>query len=209
MAKIENKNMQPVVPAIANFCCCAILGYILIGQTQKGVFPLITVVILSILASIGSFFILPGAIFGILAFAVAIMAAIDVYLVAEGVQKGEELDEHEYRLEFFYKIMSLVDKKAVINPSRSVTLPTSGPGTGTSEPETEKKTGLGEKQKPEESEEKVEGKEGDIPKESKLESRIPPKPEQSSTDAGVPPTGGAPGKPSQGETEEKEEDKKE
>ena len=46
---------------------------------------------------------------------VAVLGLIDVYQVAEALQKGEKLDENEYKFEILYKLMSLIDKKAVYN----------------------------------------------------------------------------------------------
>ena len=42
-----------------------------------------------------------------------VLAAVDVYKVAEAVSKGEEIDEHEYKMEILYKIVKIIHKDAV------------------------------------------------------------------------------------------------
>ena len=100
MAKLENKGIDPILAAVANWFVLSILGYILIGQTQKGVNVLIAVLIGSCLC------ILPGTV-------IAILGIIDVYQIALAVKNGEEVDEHEYKNELLFKIVKMIDKNAI------------------------------------------------------------------------------------------------
>lgn len=98
MAAITKKDTSPIVALIANLCCFGILGYVLIGQTNKGLFTFIVALVLSFVG---------------VGFIVSILGLIDVYQVAEAIQRGETIDENEYKLEILYKIMSIVDKNAI------------------------------------------------------------------------------------------------
>lgn len=98
MAAVENKGTNPVVAVLANFCCFGILGYLLVGQTTKGFYIFLVTLVLSLIG------------IGII---VAIMGLVDVYMVAEAVQRGEEVDEREYKFELLYKLMSLIQKDAI------------------------------------------------------------------------------------------------
>ena len=98
MAILENKGKSPVVVALANFCCFGILGYILIGQSSKALLVFIATIVLSLVGV------------GII---ISILAIIDGYQVAEAIEKGEEIDENEYKLEILYTIMKIVHKDAI------------------------------------------------------------------------------------------------
>lgn len=100
MAKLENKGIDPVLAAVANWFVFSILGYILIGQTDKGVKVLLSVIIGLVCCW------LPGVI-------IAILAIIDVYQCALAVKNEEEVDEHEYKNELLYKIVKMLDKEAI------------------------------------------------------------------------------------------------
>jgi hypothetical protein len=122
MSALPNKNINPVLAALANFCCCAILGYILVGQTRKGIFPLISVLIVAaigvVIATVLGYIFWPlGSIVyllvGCINTVVSVFAVIDVYKVAEAVQQGQEVDENEYKFELLYKVMSNIDKQAI------------------------------------------------------------------------------------------------
>lgn len=100
MANVENKKINPILALIANWFVFGILGYILIGQTKKGVM----VVIASI---IGSFLcILPGIVIGIL-------GLVDVFVTAQAIEQGVEVDENEYKNELLYKIVKIIHKDAI------------------------------------------------------------------------------------------------
>ena len=122
MAALPNKNINPVLAVVANLCCCGILGYILLGQARKGVFPLVAALAVGVVG--GIVVMILGHILWILAslvdvafvvvfVAFAVSVAIDCYKVAEAVQNGAEVDENEYKFELLYKIMSLIDKQAI------------------------------------------------------------------------------------------------
>ncbi len=100
MAKLEKKGVDPVLAAVANWFVFSILGYILIGQTSKGVKVLITIIVGLVCCW------LPGVI-------LAILAAVDVYQVAKAVNEGEEIDEHEYMVPMLYKFAKIFDKEAI------------------------------------------------------------------------------------------------
>ncbi len=98
MATLEKKDVNPVVILLANFCCLGGLGYILMGQTTKAIY---TFILFVILVWVGI-----GAIVGIL-------ATIDGYQTAQALAAGEEVDENEYKLEIYYKLISILDKNAI------------------------------------------------------------------------------------------------
>lgn len=100
MANVENKKISPVVALIANWFVFGILGYILIGQTKKG----IMVVVATIIGSFLCF--LPGMV-------IAILALVDVFLTAQAIEKGEEVDENEYKNELLFKIVKILHKDAI------------------------------------------------------------------------------------------------
>jgi hypothetical protein len=117
MAALPNKNVNPILAAAANFCCCAIIGYLLLGQARKGIFPFLAVLVIGVISMAASVIPILGQIVWVccmvLSMAVSVMAAIDSYQIADAVQKGIEVDENEYKFEFLFKIMSAVDKQAV------------------------------------------------------------------------------------------------
>ena len=100
MAKLENKGVDPVLALVANWLVFGILGYILIGQTNKGIKVLITIIVGLICCYI------PGVI-------LAILGLVDVYQVAKAVKDGEEIDEHEYKMPLLYKFAKIFDKEAI------------------------------------------------------------------------------------------------
>lgn len=100
MANLEKKGIDPMLAGLANWFGISILGYVLIGQTDKGIKVMIAVLIGSLCC------ILPGTI-------IAILGIIDVYQVALAVQNDEEVDEHEYKNELLYKIVKMLDKEAI------------------------------------------------------------------------------------------------
>ena len=100
MAQLENKNVEPVIALVANWFVAGILGYVLIGQTSKGV-----MVFLATLLGVFLCFI-PGML-------VSILALIDVYQVAEAVKNGEAVDENEYKNELLYKIVKNLHGDAI------------------------------------------------------------------------------------------------
>lgn len=44
---------------------------------------------------------------------VLILGLIDVYMVADAVQRGEAVDENEYKNELLYKVCKIFDKQAI------------------------------------------------------------------------------------------------
>ena len=100
MANLEKKGIDPILAAVANWFVISILGYVLIGQTDKGIKVMLAVLIGSCCC------ILPGTV-------IAILGIIDVYQVALAVQNDEEVDEHEYKNELLYKIVKMIDKDAI------------------------------------------------------------------------------------------------
>lgn len=100
MAKLENKGIDPILAAVANWFVFSILGYILIGQTDKGVKVLIAVIVGLVCCW------LPGVV-------LAILATIDVYQCALAVKNEEEVDEHEYKNELLFKVVKMFDKEAI------------------------------------------------------------------------------------------------
>lgn len=98
MAVLEKKGVNPVVAAIGNYFWC-IIGYILLGQTGKGIKTLICGLIGSCLC------VLPGIL-------VCILSMVDGYQVAKAVEEGEEIDEMEFKNEMLCKIVRIIDKNA-------------------------------------------------------------------------------------------------
>ncbi|MFH1377712.1 MAG: hypothetical protein ABIH86_03065 [Planctomycetota bacterium] len=108
MAKIEKKGTSPVVAALANFCCFGILGYILLGQASKGIMVLIVSIVLNLIG---------------VGWIVALLGVYDAYLVAGAIEKGEEVDENEYKFELLYKLMKVVHKDAIFKGDNASTTP--------------------------------------------------------------------------------------
>lgn len=100
MANVENKKINPIVALIANWFVFSFLGYLLIGQTNKGIMVAVCVLIGSFLC------ILPGIV-------IAVLALIDVFQTAQAIEKGEEIDEHQYKNEFLFKIVKIIHKDAI------------------------------------------------------------------------------------------------
>jgi TRAP-type C4-dicarboxylate transport system permease small subunit len=113
MAKLEKKNINPVLAVLANLCCLSFLGYLLVGQTKKAIIFLVIALVEIVLGFVTSPTLILPFVFGILYLALVLMAAIDVHGVATAVEAGEEVDENEYKLEILYKILSIVQKDAV------------------------------------------------------------------------------------------------
>lgn len=100
MANLEKKGIHPVLAVVANWFVFGVLGYILIGQTNKGIMVLVTTLIGCILCFI------PGVI-------IAVLALVDVYQCADAVEKGEAIDEHQYKNELLFKVCKFLHKDAV------------------------------------------------------------------------------------------------
>jgi len=88
----------------------SILGYILIGQTNKGIKVFLATLIGSFLCLI------PGVV-------VAILALVDVYQVALAVKNDEEVDEAEYKNELLYKIVKMIDSEAICKTVQETSSP--------------------------------------------------------------------------------------
>ena len=102
MAALENKNVEPVVAVLANWFVLGLLGYVMLGQTNKGVMVMVTTFLGSCLC------VLPGLL-------VAILGLADVFAVATAVKNGEVVDENEYKNEMLYKVVKMLHKDAVFN----------------------------------------------------------------------------------------------
>ena len=113
MAKLEKKNINPVLAVLANLCCLSFLGYLLIGQTKKAIIFLIIALVQVVLGFVTSPTLVLPIVFGLLYLALVLMAAIDVHAIATAVAADEEVDENEYRLEILYKILATIQKDAV------------------------------------------------------------------------------------------------
>jgi len=100
---VPNKRINPILAAVANFCCFSCLGYILLGQTKKGLLVLLSVFIGYFLCGI------PGLV-------ISVLGMIDAYKIAKAVQDGQQVGENEYKMELLYKIISVLDKSAVFRP---------------------------------------------------------------------------------------------
>lgn len=72
----------------------------MLGQTKKGITVLLFAIVGTCLCC------LPGI-------AIVVLSHVDVYQCADALNRGEPLEENEYKLELLYKIVSLVDKTAV------------------------------------------------------------------------------------------------
>jgi len=120
MANLENKNTNPLLAAIANFCCLGCIGYFLIGQTKKAVIFLLAVLALCVINFIGYSTIILPIIIGPISLVLVIFTAIDIHALATAVAKGEAVDEHEYRFEILYKLVKSVHPEAVFNAGGGV-----------------------------------------------------------------------------------------
>lgn len=100
MAKLEKKGISPIVAVIANWFVFGFLGYFLLGQTKKALYICIAIFVGIILCFV------PGII-------ISVLGLIDVYKVAEAVEKGQEVDENEYKMELLYKVAKMIHKEAV------------------------------------------------------------------------------------------------
>lgn len=107
MAPVDpNTKPNPMVAAILTFCCFCIPGYLMCGQTMKGVM----VFVMSIIASVVTFFV--GGLGGMV---IGVFALLDVLEVGKALQAGEPVDENEYKFELLYKCMKFIHKDAVYN----------------------------------------------------------------------------------------------
>ncbi len=113
MAKLEKKNINPLVAALANFCCLSFLGYVLIGQTNKSIYFLAASLALAVIGALGSPTVIIPILIGPVYLALAVLVALDVHSLATAVAAGEEVDENEYRIEILYKVAAPVHKNAV------------------------------------------------------------------------------------------------
>ena len=102
MAALENKQVEPVVAVLANWFVMGFLGYVLLGQTNKGVMVMLCAFIGSMIC------LLPGML-------VAILGLMDVHAVATAVKAGEVVDENEYKNKTLYGIAKIIHKDAVYN----------------------------------------------------------------------------------------------
>ena len=102
MAPLEKKNIHPVLAVFCNWLVLGILGYILIGQTNKSIYILISTLIGTVLCCV------PGIV-------ISVLALVDVYYVAAAVERGETVDENEYKVEFLYKMCKIIHKDAIFN----------------------------------------------------------------------------------------------
>lgn len=100
MPNVPPQSTNPIVPLLLNIFVLAGLGDIVLGQTKKGLTVLGFCIVGMCLCCV------PGIL-------VAILSHIDVYLCAAALQRGEPLDENEYKQELLYKLVSMVDKSAV------------------------------------------------------------------------------------------------
>jgi hypothetical protein len=119
MAKLEKKKINPFLAAIANFCCLGFLGYILIGQSKKAIFFLIIAIVLTVIGAVGMRTYFLPAVTSVLYLALIIMAAIDINSITTAMEKDEEIDENEYKLEILYNIMSTFHKEAIFKKGES------------------------------------------------------------------------------------------
>ena len=100
MSKLEPRGLSPIVPAIINAFSYCFLGYIMLGQTTKGV-------LIGVAASIGFLLCFFPGVF------IAVLGAIDAHRIATALEAGEEIDVNQYKQETLYKIMKLVHKEAI------------------------------------------------------------------------------------------------
>jgi len=123
MANLPKKGLHPLVAVAANFCCLGLAGYVLLGQTRKGLFVcLVAIVPLLAGAFLGALLWMISGFLASLPWLVAIawgaffglLAMVDVYQVAEAVEKDQAVDENGYKLDVLYKIMVKVDKSAIL-----------------------------------------------------------------------------------------------
>lgn len=124
MAKLENKNINPMVAAIANFCCLHALGTFLLGQVNKGIFCFLFSLaicfslgminfIIGLIPFVGFAVLLTGPLSGLVGLALGVLNAMDAHAVATAVQNGEEVDENEFKNEWLYKGVKIIFKDAV------------------------------------------------------------------------------------------------
>lgn len=121
MPKISKPDANPVVAAL--LCLILGLGHFLInGQQKKWLVNLAVIwglgiaisILVSILARIAPSL---AQIFGLLSlvpFAIGICSIIEAYKTAEKLKAGKEIGENEYAFGPCHKVMSLVDKDAVL-----------------------------------------------------------------------------------------------
>ena len=100
MAAIPNKNVNPILALLANLFCFSCLGLILLGQSSKALWSFLLTLIGSFLCG------LPGLF-------MAVVSAIDAMQVAQAVQKGEQVDENEYKFKLAYSIAKILNKNAI------------------------------------------------------------------------------------------------
>lgn len=113
MAILKKKNINPLLAAVANFCCLGFLGYFLIGQSKKGIIFLIASIALTLIGTVGMQTLFLPFVTGVIYLALIILTALDIHAIATAMEKGEEIDENEYRLEVLYNFMKTFHKEAV------------------------------------------------------------------------------------------------
>lgn len=99
---LPNKGLNPIAAAVASWLC-APLGYLLVGQTNKGVYVFMATLIGFCLC------LLPGVV-------IAILGIVDTYSVAKAVSEGQHVGKNEYRMELLYKIVRTLDNTATYRP---------------------------------------------------------------------------------------------
>jgi len=99
---LPNKGLNPIAAAVASWLCGP-LGYMLVGQTNKGVYVFITTLIGFCLC------LFPGLV-------IAILGIVDTYSVAKWVSEGQRVGKNESRMELLYKIVRTLDKTATYRP---------------------------------------------------------------------------------------------
>lgn len=100
MKQIHRPDANPVVALLLNIFVLPGLGDMVIGQTNKGVMVFLCALIGTCLCCV------PG-------WVVAILSHIDTYQCAAALQRGETLGENEYKQEWLFKIVRIIDKSAV------------------------------------------------------------------------------------------------
>ena len=113
MANLEQKSSS-VVAALLSFCCLPGLGHFIIGQGSKGTYTIGLYLGVVVLMVIGSFCMVGLILFPVV-LALWVLAGLDAYAVAQAVEAGEDVDENEYKNEFFFKVMSNLHKDAIFN----------------------------------------------------------------------------------------------
>jgi hypothetical protein len=113
MSELKKKNINPLLAAVANFCCLGFLGYFLIGQSKKGIIFLIISLALTLVGTIGATTVFLPFVTGVLYLGIIVMTALDIHSIATAMEQDEAVDENEYRFEILYNFMKTFHKEAV------------------------------------------------------------------------------------------------